>query len=71
MGGRMMKIIDKKIIDEEIIDEGIIDEKIVDEEKLNNMWIKIIEYEKGDGLTDSNKKAGSKIVRIIDEVYEE
>ena len=43
----------------------------IDRDKLEKMWNKILEYEKGDGMTDSDKKAVSKIVSIIDEVYRE
>lgn len=43
----------------------------IDKSKLDKMWKKILSYEKGNGVTDSNKTAVSEILRIIDEVYKE
>ena len=43
----------------------------IDQAKLEKMWTKILNYEKSDGMIDSNKAAVSEILKIIDEVYKE
>ena len=43
----------------------------IDNEKLDRMWAKILEYERDDGMVDGDRKAVSKIISIIDEVYRE
>ncbi len=43
----------------------------LDKDKLDKMWTKILAYEKGDGMTDYDKNATAKILKIIDEVYRE
>lgn len=43
----------------------------IDKNKLDRMWVKILDYEKKDGMIDSNKTAVSEILKIIDEVYRE
>ncbi len=43
----------------------------LDKSKLDKMWNKILAYEKEDGMTDYDKTATSKILKIIDEVYKE
>ncbi len=43
----------------------------INSEKLSKMWKMILEYEKNDGMVDSDKVAVSKILAIIDEVYRE
>lgn len=43
----------------------------IDEAKLEKMWAKILEYEKGDGMVDSDRKAVPAIISIIEEVYRE
>lgn len=43
----------------------------IDVTKLDKMWLKILEYEKEDGMVDQNRIAVSKIISIIEEVYRE
>lgn len=43
----------------------------IDPRKLEKMWKKIIEYEKGAGTTAAKKQSVSKIVEIISEVTDE
>lgn len=43
----------------------------IDQAKLDKMWQKILDYEKNDGMDDSDKTAISKIQKIIDEVMKE
>lgn len=43
----------------------------IDQNKLEKMWKKILEYEKGDGMLDKDKVAVDRIMKIIDEVYSE
>ena len=43
----------------------------IDKSKLDKMWKMILSYEKGNGITDTNKTAVSEILKIIDEVYRE
>ena len=43
----------------------------IDNVKLEKMWRKILEYEKGEGMSESDKSSTSVILKIIDEVYKE
>lgn len=43
----------------------------IDLDKLEKMWNKILEYEKRNGMTESNKTSVSKLKSIIDEVMKE
>ncbi len=43
----------------------------IDQAKFDKMWKKILEYEKDDGMINSDKTSVSKIIEIIDEVYKE
>ncbi len=43
----------------------------IDKTKLDKMWTKILAYEKGKGMTESDKTSVSELKAIIDEVMKE
>jgi hypothetical protein len=43
----------------------------VDDSKKEKMWSRILKYEKGDGMYETDKSSASTIIKIIDEVYKE
>lgn len=43
----------------------------IDEAKLEKMWCQILKYERSDGMVDTDPRAVSEIISIIEEVYKE
>ncbi len=43
----------------------------VNKDKLEKMWSRILDYEKKEGVSETDKASTSAILKIIDEVYKE
>ncbi len=43
----------------------------LNQNKIEKMWKKIMDYERGDGMIDGDRAAVENIMKIIDEVYKE